>query len=379
MKKRQEKKRSLTELEQPEPSLEHSFPVEGVMKEHVIEDNQEFVFPLMAEKAQEDELNAENELQQLKSLCPWSFPVFVPESLEVKSEREEPDTEGHLTTIKSEIVTVGESCFYASHPDWIPDRSSPQNLIIVKPEDCSRSLGVSQEVSEEDFEFEFPDLEQFKARKAARIKENLSSINVLNPGKKPYTCTECGKSYKLKWNLQVHRKTHTGEKSHRDEKPYTCTECGKRFGAKLCLRKHNMIHTGEKPFTCTECGKSFNDKRSLRRHHMIHTAEKPFRCTECGKRFGAKHCLRKHNMIHTGEKPFTCTECGKSFSDKGSLRKHHMNHTGEKPFTCTECGKSFNDKGSLRRHHMIHTAEKPFRCTECVESFTDRTQLVIHQ
>ncbi|MEE6528830.1 hypothetical protein FKM82_017571 [Ascaphus truei] len=34
-----------------------------------------------------------------------SFPAVVPERLEIKSEKEEPNTEAHLTTIKSEIDT----------------------------------------------------------------------------------------------------------------------------------------------------------------------------------------------------------------------------------------------------------------------------------
>ncbi|KAM4687816.1 uncharacterized protein O3C94_006272 [Discoglossus pictus] len=318
------------------------------------------------------------------------FPLVVPESLEVKSEREEPDTEGHLTTIKTEIVTSNVrdifllnifitsflfffSCFNASHPDWIPDRSSPQNLIIVKTEDCSRSLDVSQEVSEEDFEFEFPDLGKFKARKAARTKKNLSSIKVLNPVEKTYTCTKCGKCFKLKWNFQIHCKIHTGEK------PYTCTECGKCFRDKHCLHIHHRTHTGEKPFRCTACGKRITQRASLLRHYRVHTGAKPFTCTECGKRFRDKGSLRRHKRIHTGEKPFRCTECRKIFRDKQCLRTHHMIHTGEKPFRCTECGKRFTDRAHLVTHHRIHIGEKHFTCTESGKSASLHRHLVTHR
>ncbi|KAM4687826.1 uncharacterized protein O3C94_006283 [Discoglossus pictus] len=263
-------------------------------------------------KSEREEQDTECHLTTIKTEIVTSnvgaFPVVVLESLEVKSEREELDTEGHLTTIKSEIVTsnVGVICFNALHPDWIPDRPSPQNLMIVKTEDCNRV--------EDDFEF--PDLEHFKARKAARIKENLSSINVLYPGEKPFTCTECGKSYKLKRNFQVHHKIHTREKTHK---------C-----AKGDLLNHHKTPTDEKPYTCTECGKSFGNKDRLRKHHRVHTGEKPYTCTECGKRFGDKGNLGKHQRIHTGEKPYTCTECGKSFRQSAELHRHFVTHRTEK-------------------------------------------------
>ncbi|KAM4034651.1 LOW QUALITY PROTEIN: uncharacterized protein ACNLHF_021316 [Anomaloglossus baeobatrachus] len=191
--------------------------------------------------------------------------------------------------------------------------------------------------------------------------------------KKPFSCSECGKCFKQKSLLVVHRRIHTGEK------PYACSKCGKSFKQNSHLIRHWRIHTGEKPYSCSECWRCFIQKPQLVVHQKIHTGEKPYSCSECPKCFIEKAQLVAHQRTHTNERPYSCSECGKYFIRKSDFVRHQRNHTGEKPFSCSECGKCYNHKYKLVVHQRTHTGEKPFSCSECEKCYTKKTYLVKHQ
>ncbi|KAJ8346912.1 hypothetical protein SKAU_G00283130 [Synaphobranchus kaupii] len=188
-----------------------------------------------------------------------------------------------------------------------------------------------------------------------------------------YHCTLCEKTFTRLGSLNIHLRSHSGEKAH------CCSYCGKRFGRADLLKAHKRTHTGEKPYSCNLCGKSYGHTGQLRIHKRVHTGERPYSCPHCSKRFSEHNQLKVHLRTHTGERPYSCSVCGKTFSNAGNLRIHLRIHTGEKPYCCGQCGKRFNGMGDLKTHYRVHTGERPYRCDLCEKTFSQAGHLTIHK
>ncbi|XP_041351042.1 zinc finger protein 208-like [Gigantopelta aegis] len=166
-----------------------------------------------------------------------------------------------------------------------------------------------------------------------RIKHNVGDA----PLRKKYSCDLCPTTfYKLR-QMTVHMENVHNKVKETVVLVCPWSHCGRKFTSEKRLNIHVRSHNGEKSYLCYKCGVNFKDYVYFRKHRA--------RCLQ--KRKGA----------------FACDICGTVLTEMGSLRVHKRIHTGEKPYQCDLCGTWFRTPSHLKRHELIHlrNKDKPIR------------------
>ncbi|KAM6974378.1 uncharacterized protein LKV04_016024 [Tautogolabrus adspersus] len=235
--------------------------------------DQEDSEPLHIKEEQEELWSSQEGLEETDIKFPFTI-------VTVKSEDDEEEPQSsqlhHRHTEEMETGADGEDCGGAE-----PERDS----------DPERGLYPEIEVKTEDSsEPETADSDGWKETRTHQ--SGVHTVDNMNDKRtKTHSCSECGKTFKRKWNLTTHMKNHT------ELKPFSCSECGKTFSRKGSLSRHMILHTGEKPFSCSVCSKRFNQKHILTLHMARHRGEKPLSCRMCDQRFSWPFQLQRHMRV----------------------------------------------------------------------------------
>lgn len=106
-----------------------------------------------------------------------------------------------------------------------------------------------------------------------------------------FECHFCSKVSQSKEENLAHE-----EEEHAEIASYKCRQCSERFSSKAHARLHFVnAHTNEvKNFACDTCSKTFKNRYQLVLHTRSHTGEKPFTCSVCKRGFSMSSNLQKH-------------------------------------------------------------------------------------
>lgn len=262
----------------------------------------------------------------------------------------------------------------------VSDIKKSRNIqIISKAEDDISEAGVMEDYIVDEIEEEDgPDPEEKIKCQFCHVfvkRKDMFDHQSVHRNDAPYKCKECGKTFRKKYPLKLHRRVHT------TDKPFTCDICGMLFKADGSLKRHMKRHLGEeeKRYQCEFCETKWLSPYDLNAHRRTHTGEKPFLCHDCGVSFAKVSNLNAHQRRHQNIRNYKCEECERAFMSSTELENHKVSHTGIKKYKCDLCGRAFGTNEALSRHKARHPGLLNLvHCPICNRRFRSEKGLQAH-
>ncbi|EEC19525.1 regulator of sex-limitation, putative [Ixodes scapularis] len=107
-----------------------------------------------------------------------------------------------------------------------------------------------------------------------------------------HACEECGRRFQSPLALVAHRRVHSGAA------PFGCSLCQRSFSKEAHLHRHMDKHASRKD-QCPVCQLLCSSGHQLQIHMRTHTGEKPYACDLCPRRFTKQVNLKRHLQVHT--------------------------------------------------------------------------------
>ena len=234
----------------------------------------------------------------------YKTPIITKPRANIEKEKARPDEKGQVL-----ICNKNLECF-----------DSPQTLEDHPNEFCQNgSITCDKPKTSQNGNLN-PKSMQVKCKKSQKTRKEI---------KKSFFCEYCSKSnFQSEAKFENHRKSHKKKGKIQKTKPFSCSECKKSFNLQRQLDLHiKMQHTEH---VCKTCDETFHGQfnwtsHNKNEHKKVKNTAMPFKCLQCEKTFRMKADLTLHvSIIHEQKSRKTCPECSKLFFES-DLKDHLKN------------------------------------------------------